>query len=145
MTGEKKGIFASLKKRLPGGLRESKESSVPKLEKLVKSKNKNKRDEDDDEAGTDTVATGQGPIEQKFAVQATSKNEPAKGSVIPENEAPRLIYLTSYGSKVVYPLIWEETLIGRKDDNQIVLTDATISKCHCSIFRKPDGYIFYNF
>jgi FHA domain len=152
----KKSIFDSLKKRLPGGLRDAKDTpkSVGKEQQAIVPqqkpqllKQKKREEEEVDEAGTETVAPGQvDESNKKFAVQPTGKSNPAaskgKGQVIPEAEAPRLVYLTSYGSKVTYPLIWEETTIGRKDDNQIVLTDATISKCHCSVFRKPDGYFF---
>ncbi len=112
--------------------------------KLLAAKKKQQPDDDDvDEAGTETVAPGHAPAgDKKFAVQPTQNgatHSQGRGQTIPESEAPRLVYLTSYGSKVTYPLVWEETTIGRKDDNQIVLTDATISKCHCSVFRKADG------
>lgn len=103
---------------------------------------KKKPEVEDEDVGMDTVPQGQVvDADKKFALQPlqNSGQSQGKGVAIPEAEAPRLVYLTSYGSKVTYPLIWEETTIGRKDDNQIVLTDATISKCHCSVFRKADG------
>jgi pSer/pThr/pTyr-binding forkhead associated (FHA) protein len=55
------------------------------------------------------------------------------------NTAPHLVYMTSYGGNMNYPLIRSETRIGRKDDNHIILTDATISKFHAVVFRKSDG------
>lgn len=155
----KKSVFESLR-RLPGRLRGDKETkrapepvqaakNIPQLPTKLLAK-KQREEEEADDAGTETVAPGQvaDGAAMKFAVQPTGKANAAasqgKGQTIPEAEAPRLVYLTSYGSKVTYPLIWEETTIGRKDDNQIVLTDATISKCHCSVFRKPDGYFYFN-
>ena len=112
-------------------------------------KNDNDFENDMEDMDTNTVAPGQQkpsekPANKKLVVHATSSRTDGgtggKGEAIPESEAPRLVYMTSYGSKVTYPLVWEETTIGRKDDNQIVLTDATISKCHASVLRKPDGY-----
>ncbi|KAL2916432.1 hypothetical protein HK105_203862 [Polyrhizophydium stewartii] len=52
----------------------------------------------------------------------------------------RLVYLTSYGGKMQFPLADDETTIGRKDDNHIVLTDPKISKFHASIVRTDSGH-----
>ncbi len=57
--------------------------------------------------------------------------------------APHLIYMTSYGGNMNYSLKRAETKIGRKDDNHIILTDATISKFHAVIYRKHDGFCFF--
>ena len=115
--------------------------NLPQLPKLGKLTNADEMDEDMD---TNTVAPGARPLEEaKKLVLPSSSNSgtsaKGKGEPIPEDEAPRLVYLTSYGSKVTYPLIWEECTIGRKEENQIVLTDSTISKIHASVYRKPDG------
>jgi pSer/pThr/pTyr-binding forkhead associated (FHA) protein len=48
--------------------------------------------------------------------------------------------MTSYGGNMNYSLKRAETKIGRKDDNHIILTDATISKFHAVIYRKNDGF-----
>jgi pSer/pThr/pTyr-binding forkhead associated (FHA) protein len=53
--------------------------------------------------------------------------------------APTMVYMTSYGGNMNYPLTRTETNVGRKDDNHIILTDATISKFHAILYRKPDG------
>lgn len=153
-TSGKKSVFDSLR-RLPGRMRGDKPE--PKREVIVqdvkaikglavgKMEMLGRQKHDDEDEGTDTIAPGEAAAAgaKKFAIQsstASGSSRQGAGSSIPEEIAPRLIYLTSYGSKVTYPLIWEECTIGRKDDNQIILTDATISKCHCSVFRKSDGY-----
>ncbi|KAJ3279672.1 hypothetical protein HK104_001256 [Borealophlyctis nickersoniae] len=52
----------------------------------------------------------------------------------------RLVYHTSHGGKMNFELE-EETTIGRKDDNTIVLTCAKISKRHAVIRRTEKGYL----
>jgi hypothetical protein len=80
----------------------------------------------------------------KLVVRATmASNNAADDSAeySDPNTAPHLVYMTSYGGNMNYPLIRAETRIGRKDDNHIILTDATISKFHAVVFRRPEGYL----
>ncbi|KAJ3033092.1 hypothetical protein HDV00_006737 [Rhizophlyctis rosea] len=53
----------------------------------------------------------------------------------------RLVYHTSHGGKMNFRLDEEMTNIGRKDDNNIVLTCAKISKYHAVIKRGEKGYL----
>ncbi|KAJ3053774.1 hypothetical protein HK097_003412, partial [Rhizophlyctis rosea] len=53
----------------------------------------------------------------------------------------RLVYHTSHGGKMNFRLDEELTNIGRKDDNNIVLTCAKISKYHAVIKRTEKGYM----
>lgn len=48
----------------------------------------------------------------------------------------RLEYMTSYGGKMTFAIEADETFIGRKDDNDVVLTDPKISKRHATILKK---------
>ncbi|RKO84991.1 nucleotide cyclase, partial [Blyttiomyces helicus] len=52
----------------------------------------------------------------------------------------RLQLLTSHGGKMHFRLDRDETTIGRKDDNGIVLTCTKISKRHAVVLRTSDGY-----
>lgn len=53
-----------------------------------------------------------------------------------------LVYNTTFGGKMIFPLIKSETTIGRKDDNDIVLSDGKISKHHAVIINTNDRYFF---
>lgn len=61
-----------------------------------------------------------------------------------EFTGPRLLYVTSYLAKVSYNLVKAENNIGRRENNEVVLTDSTISKLHATIFRQANGYICFN-
>ncbi|KAJ2994944.1 hypothetical protein HDV02_001173 [Globomyces sp. JEL0801] len=117
--------------------------SSPKGSKKDLSNKKNAIEQNEDE--TDTVAPGKTPgkdYNPKLVVRSTISNstQPPEDSALSDpNTAPQLVYLTSYGGNLNYPLVREETHIGRKDDNHIVLTDATISKFHAIVFRKKDS------
>ena len=39
-----------------------------------------------------------------------------------------------------FPLLKEEVIIGRADDNDVVLTDRNISRRHLRIRKTPEGY-----
>jgi hypothetical protein len=51
-----------------------------------------------------------------------------------------LVYNTTFGGKMVFPLEKKETTIGRKDNNDIVLSDGKISKKHAIIIKNDDRY-----
>jgi hypothetical protein len=54
----------------------------------------------------------------------------------------KLIYQTSYGGNV--QLKKDETTLGRKDDNDIVLSDVKISKRHAVILRNGSRYAVFD-
>ncbi|KNC95832.1 uncharacterized protein SPPG_08774 [Spizellomyces punctatus DAOM BR117] len=56
------------------------------------------------------------------------------------DDAARLVYMTKFGGKTDFPLVREETTIGRKDDNHIALPCAKISKYHAVVKRGEHGY-----
>ncbi|KNE62224.1 hypothetical protein AMAG_07464 [Allomyces macrogynus ATCC 38327] len=62
---------------------------------------------------------------------------PAPTPAVP---AAQLVYTTSHGGRTVYQLTGSSTRIGRKDDNEIVLSCAKISKHHAVIDRDDHGY-----
>jgi hypothetical protein len=93
---------------------------------------------------TDTVAPtskveGSAGINPKLVVRATTSQAPPDTEFNDPSTAPTMVYMTSYGGNMTYPLTRTETNVGRKDDNHIILTDATISKFHSIIYRKPEG------
>ena len=49
-----------------------------------------------------------------------------------------LVYNTTYGGKMEFPLNKEELTIGRKGTNDIVLSDGKISKLHATIANLDD-------
>ncbi|TPX68190.1 hypothetical protein SpCBS45565_g03266 [Spizellomyces sp. 'palustris'] len=59
---------------------------------------------------------------------------------IATDNAARLVYMTKFGGKTDFPLVREETTIGRKDDNHIALPCAKISKYHAVVKRGEHGY-----
>eukprot|EP00842_Homolaphlyctis_polyrhiza_P007106 jgi/Hompol1/985/HPOL_002624-RA len=48
-----------------------------------------------------------------------------------------LVYTTSFGGRMTFTLVKDHMTIGRKGDNDIVLTDAKISKNHACIIKAP--------
>lgn len=52
-------------------------------------------------------------------------------------ESARLVYYTSLGGKTSFSLFHNQTTIGRREDNHIVLHDAKISKYH-AVIEKED-------
>ncbi len=93
---------------------------------------------------TDTVSPSKvqsTPNNPKLVVRSTLSQPTAEptSEYSDASTAPHLVYMTSYGGNMNYPLTRAETHVGRKDDNHIILTDATISKFHAILYRKPDG------
>lgn len=60
---------------------------------------------------------------------------PRRGSVSANESDATLVYNTSYGGKMKFTLNSQETSIGRKEDNDITLSCARISKRHATIVR----------
>lgn len=105
------------------------------------------QEEEELQTETDTVAPSKNEkaLNPKLVVRATQSSAVTNDSSSEYSDpasAPHLVYMTSYGGNMNYPLTRAETHIGRKDDNHIILTDATISKFHAIIFRKNDTYSF---
>lgn len=91
---------------------------------------------------TDTVPHAAPPVAPtKLVVRPTVSQsiEETTSEFSDTSTAPHLVYMTSYGGNMNYSLTRAESHIGRKDDNHIILTDATISKFHAIVYRKPDG------
>lgn len=65
---------------------------------------------------------------------------PRRGSVTEntQNNGATLVYNTTYGGKMKFALNHKETQIGRKDDNDIALSCAKISKHHATIININD-------
>ena len=76
---------------------------------------------------------------KKLVVHTTKSKQLLKENQVIEEIGARLVYLTSYGGKMNFPLLRQETTIGRKDDNDIMLTDPKISKYHASISKTENG------
>jgi pSer/pThr/pTyr-binding forkhead associated (FHA) protein len=73
--------------------------------------------------------------QQKIFLQTTGpRGRKVKSS---ENNVV-LVYNTTFGGKMVFPLEKVETSIGRKDNNDIVLSDSKISKKHAIIIKNGD-------
>ena len=105
--------------------------------------------ENGEEESTETVTVNAAKAEAaptpaanpKLVVRATMSQTPQENTEFGDPlTAPHLVYLTSYGGNMNYALTRAETNVGRKDDNHIILTDATISKFHAIVYRKPEGY-----
>ncbi|TPX32988.1 hypothetical protein SmJEL517_g04037 [Synchytrium microbalum] len=64
-----------------------------------------------------------------------------RGESYSVKQPARVVYYTSHGSRVNFYLQKDESTIGRKEDNTIVLSDAKISKYHASI-KKTDIAFF---
>jgi adenylate cyclase len=61
-------------------------------------------------------------------------------STITLEKVAKLVYNTSYGGKMEFELIKDETSLGRREDNDICLSDVKISKFHASIIKKDNVY-----
>ncbi|HYS54025.1 MAG TPA: DUF4388 domain-containing protein [Thermoanaerobaculia bacterium] len=53
----------------------------------------------------------------------------------------QLLIMSGDGAGTVIPLIENEYLVGRQNDNQIQLNDLGVSSHHARIFRGPEGYV----
>jgi hypothetical protein len=56
-------------------------------------------------------------------------------------EDAKFICNTSYGGKMEFPLIKNETFLGRNADNDIILPDVKVSKRHALIVKDRSGYL----
>lgn len=144
----KKTSYMKSLKNFPMRFRTSKDSTSTGLPtkpgELQQLSNQNPDEELSTE--TDTVAPtakqeGTAGLNPKLVVRATMSQTPESTEFNDPTTAPTMVYMTSYGGNMNYPLTRTETNVGRKDDNHIILTDATISKFHAIIYRKPEGYL----
>lgn len=71
---------------------------------------------------------------------APRRSSVSKGSMQNDKQPARLVYQTAFGGKMNFLLLRDETAIGRKEDNHIVLTCAKISKYHAVITRNDFGF-----
>ncbi|KAJ3194269.1 hypothetical protein HK101_003114 [Irineochytrium annulatum] len=98
----------------------------------------------DDQSVVDSIRggfSGSGGNANRKDVRASKiilHTTPRRSSV--KNQPAQLVSATSFGGTNHFPLIREETYIGRKDDNQIVLNCNKISKYHAVVKRTDNGY-----
>ena len=85
----------------------------------------------DNQSRSNSIDSGVGSNGTKIILQT----QPRRGSVTPDESSAVLIYNTSYGGKMKFTLSKPETSIGRKEDNDISLSCAKISKRHALILR----------
>ncbi|KAI9218273.1 hypothetical protein BC828DRAFT_389092 [Blastocladiella britannica] len=80
--------------------------------------------------------------QQSSTSSSTTNNKRRSTAPQPPPPAPDavLLYTTSHGGRQEYPLAPGTTSIGRKEDNQITLQCAKISKHHAQIERTAHGY-----
>ncbi|EGF80341.1 hypothetical protein BATDEDRAFT_35058 [Batrachochytrium dendrobatidis JAM81] len=65
---------------------------------------------------------------------------PRASKMIKGGVRARLTTETSYGGKMTFELSKEITTIGRKEDNDIPISDGKISKYHAEVLRSAEGY-----
>jgi Nif-specific regulatory protein len=53
---------------------------------------------------------------------------------------PRLVSIAGPLQGKIFPLKWEETLIGRESSNQLPVSDASVSRRHCLIRKEGDAF-----
>jgi hypothetical protein len=141
----KKSSYMKSLKNFPMRFRTSKDSTGMPVKSVDPQQLSNNQNPDEElSTETDTVAPtskaeGAAGINPKLVVRATMSTAPLDTEFNDPSTAPTMVYMTSYGGNMTYPLTRTETNVGRKDDNHIILTDATISKFHSIIYRKPEG------
>jgi len=54
--------------------------------------------------------------------------------------SPYLRWFTSEGQEQIFVLSVDETLLGRKSDADVILTDPYVSRHHARIVKGQDGY-----
>lgn len=79
-----------------------------------------------------------GDASQKIILRTAPRRSSVSSGTEPK--VAHLVYNTSYGGKMQFELVREETTLGRRDDNDISLSDGKISKYHASIIRAERGY-----
>jgi len=62
-----------------------------------------------------------------------------------EDEMPRLSVLLGYGKAQIHKIDKDDTRIGRSADNDIILSDYTISRRHAELTKTPAGYLLKDF
>lgn len=82
------------------------------------------------------------PLAQKYIVHTAPRRSSVSDTLtkdaLQKKLAARLVYSTSFGGKMNFNLARDETTIGRKDDNHIVLSCVKISKYH-ALMKRVDG------
>ncbi|KAI8904359.1 hypothetical protein EDD86DRAFT_77856 [Gorgonomyces haynaldii] len=79
--------------------------------------------------------------DEEFNQKIILQTAPRRSSVVgDEKMVAQLVYNTSYGGKMEFDLTREETTLGRREDNNIVLTDGKISKYHAVVVKNEEGY-----
>ena len=58
---------------------------------------------------------------------------------------PKLSVLLGYGKAQIHKIEKDEVRIGRSPDNEIILTDHTISRRHASLLKTSGGYLLKDF
>ncbi|KAJ2994947.1 hypothetical protein HDV02_001176 [Globomyces sp. JEL0801] len=88
---------------------------------------------------TDTVTrTGNDDLvdsNQKIIFQTTPRRSSISNISLDDINDAKLIYNTSYGGKMEFSLSKDEISLGRREDNDIVLSDVKISKRHALIVK----------
>lgn len=87
------------------------------------------------EIGKNFNAIEKTEIDRKFPLLET------RDKLDNDDKVPYLVYYPSYGGCIKFAIKKKETLIGRKEGNDIYLSDVTISKFHASVFRSETGYL----
>jgi hypothetical protein len=80
-------------------------------------------------------------------VEKTKKLNTSTEIILPDSRASALLILKGdqRSEKTVYEISRGVTSIGRHEDNDIVLSDSSVSKHHAKIRFEDDGYFIYDF
>jgi pSer/pThr/pTyr-binding forkhead associated (FHA) protein len=97
-----------------------------------------------DTSRSDTPRFEDDTTNQKIIFQTGPRRSSVSRIGMDDPTEAKLIYQTSYGGNVEFLLIKDETTLGRKDDNDIVLSDVKISKRHAVITKSGSRY-FYSY
>lgn len=89
---------------------------------------------------TDTAATAAAERETLAKVSLRLATASQIAARIEQQFAPKLIGVLPSGDKLEYPLIQNETNIGKAAHNHIVLTDPTVSNAHAILIAREGGY-----
>ncbi|KAJ1340180.1 hypothetical protein BSLG_005173 [Batrachochytrium salamandrivorans] len=89
----------------------------------------------------DAVDSGSSAMPTHAASRIMLQTAPPRASkIIKSGFSARLTTETSYGGKMTFELSKDVNTIGRKEDNDIPISDGKISKYHAEIVRAKDGY-----
>ncbi len=89
---------------------------------------------DDHDLDTNDLSQQSSGNDTKIIMQTAPRRGSVSGGTSSDNDAT-LVYNTSYGGKMKFTLNSKETSIGRKEDNDITLSCARISKRHATIVK----------